>query len=172
MIKILLLTLFLFSCKSQEKIAARKAAKEEAARQEHMKLLQEVRDKLPCVPVTIIKGVTTYLPGEVIPCPPVDSAGNTGSVQCPDQEVRVDTLKVADESALWAVRDSLEASDYRWIQLLNEYNKEAANADKVEAELKEEKKDRNWWRSRAIATWSILGLLAGGAIFSKIKGII
>ncbi len=157
----------LFGCRSPEKIAARKAAKESAARQKEMVQLQKVREALPCVPVQPLRlGITQYLPGEKIPCNGKDSA------TCPDQKFRVDTMPVLDMAALKAVRDSLAEANLKCDKLLDRYTDEAAKNDKLQAELKGEKSDKDAWKKRAWLTWIGISLVVGGGIFSKIKGLI
>lgn len=159
--------MLVIGCRSPEKIAARKAAKEAAARQKEMAQLQKVREALPCVPVQPLKqGITQYLPGEKIPC------NGRDSVKCPDQKVRVDTLQVEDQAVLKSVRDSLDQMEYMWDQMREQYTDEAKRNDKLQLELKEAKDDKGAWQKRALYTWAGLGLLTAGAIFSKIKGII
>ncbi|WP_343692754.1 hypothetical protein [Chitinophaga sp.] len=163
----ILFFLLVIGCRSPENIAARKAAKDAAARQKEMVQLQKVREALPCVPVQPLKqGITQYLPGEKIPC------NGRDSVKCPDQKVRVDTLQVEDQAALKAVRDSLAEANLKCDKLLDKYTEEAAKNDKLQANLKDVTFDKNAWKKRAWLTWVGISLVVGGGIFSKIKGFI
>lgn len=164
---IIILLLLVIGCRSPEKIAARKAARDALAREKAMVQLQKVREALPCVPIQPLKlGITQYLPGEMIPCSGKDSA------KCPDQKLRVDTLLVLDMAALKAVRDSLDQANYLHNKLLDKYTAEADLNDKLQAELKEAEEDKNAWKQRAWYTWVCMALFIGGGIISKIKGFI
>lgn len=166
-INAILFLLFIGACRSPEKIAARKAAKESEARQKEMVQLQKVREALPCVPVQPLRhGITQYLPGEVIPCNGQDST------KCPDQQYRVDTLPVLDMVALKAVRDSLAEANTRCNNMLDRYTEETGRNDKLQTELKEAEGEKSKWEKRAWCTWLGIGLVIGGGIFSKIKGLI
>jgi len=158
---------------SAQKVAERKAAKEEVARQKEMLLLQKTRQQLPCDSVKIIEGKTVYLLGDSIQYP-VYVSGDTiiKWLKCPPSKNRVDTFVKLDQAALQALRDSLATSEYRWTLMLDQYNNEVSRGDKAAVDLKAAKEDKSWWETRAIATWAVLGLLIVGAIVSKIKGII
>lgn len=151
------------SCASTEKIAARKAAKEEKARQEEMVMLQKVREQLPCDPVKIIQGKTIYLPGDSVPCPGA-KPGDTIWMKCPPQGIRVDTFIKLDQAALKAARDSALSAGFEAFQLRDavlDLNKENASLRADNASLKKFK------------TWIIVilsALFAGVVLFHFIKG--
>lgn len=147
---LLFLTLFLSGCRSEAEIAKSEAIKAERARQKEKVQLQKVREQLPCIPLKIIQGQTVYLPGDSVPC----TAG-----KCPPMGIRVDTLKILDEAAIKAVRDSLEQAIYitelkdtHILQLQAEYGKQLARADKEVA-------DKKYWRR--IVLWGT-GVIAAG----------
>jgi hypothetical protein len=164
LILVVILGAALLSCRSQAEIAAAKArkqaVKDSTEREQRMHLYHQVRVALPCVPDTIIRGITVYLPGDSIPCPP--------GGKCPPQGVRVDTLKVRDEIALAAVRDSLAHAQYlngikdaHILALQDNYDKQLHRANK-EAET------ASFWRR--IVLWTA-GIIAGAfAIWFLVGG--
>jgi hypothetical protein len=149
--------------------AARKAAQEEAARQEHLRVLAETRAALPCVPVGgIIKGITQYLPGEKIPCPD-NGTGKRDSVKCPATEFRVDTAKILDMVGVQQYKDSLKSYRY-YLQLATDtILKKDAQLRQVEAKvlyLNEKIKDKN-----KHLLWAYLGI-AGLGVWSFRKPLL
>lgn len=128
---IIITTSLLSGCASPEKIAARKAQKEENARQGEMSLLAKVREKFPCDTGKVLQGRTVYLTGDSIPYPVIVQGKEViRYVQCPPSKFRVDTLPIIDRAALQASRDSTLSALFTAHQLedgILDLNKENAS---------------------------------------------
>lgn len=77
-----------------------------------------------------------------------------------------------DSAWLKQYQDSLASERYICDLAREQAAGEAERADKAEAVLSQTNDEKGYWQRAAMVTWGILAVLAGGAIFSKIKGII
>lgn len=155
--------LLLGGCRSSAEIATAKARRQAVAdsmaRAERLRQLQAVRKELPCVPLTVIRGQTVYLPGDSIPCTP--------GMKCPPPGIRVDTLPYLDEAALQALRDSLVQTDYLlglkdgYILDLQASAAGHASREQTAAEAVAKWRGRFWWLAGGI-----LALIAGALLLT------
>lgn len=92
-------------CRSAEKIAERRQAREdERMLRQHAESIRQAdlaRKLRPCITMEVRPGGVERIPGAVIRCP--DGTEH----QCPASERKVDTIPVIDMAMVSAVRDSL-----------------------------------------------------------------
>lgn len=163
-----ILIIWLWGCKSAERIAREKATKQEAARQQEISLIEKTRRLYPCDTFRI-KSTDTLLqliPGDTVRVGEMVYIHDTAVVK------RIITKYVLDSAWLLQYQDSLASERYICDLAREQAGGESQRADIAEAVLSQTKDEKGYWQRAAMITWGILAVLAGGAIFSKIKGII
>lgn len=140
------------------------AAEQDRLRAQRMEQLQEVRKQLPCVPDTVRQGVVQYLPE--------DTLYQADTMIITRNTLRVDTMRVLDEAALAALRDSLAQAQYvlglkddhilalqrNYVETQDDYKQAMAIADKW--------RTRFWWLlSSGVVIFLLLEILGGKASF-------
>lgn len=162
-----ILIICLWGCKSAEKIAREKAAKQETIRQQKISLIEKTRRLYPCDTFRV-KSTDTLL--QFIPS---DTVRIGEAVYVHDTAIikRTVTKYVLDGAWVKQYQDSLASERYICDLAREQAAGEAKRADKAESLLSETKDDKGYWHRAAMITWGILAVLAGGTIFSKIKGI-
>lgn len=163
-----ILSIWLCGCKSAEKIAREKAAKQETARQQEISLIEKTRRLYPCDTFRIKSTDTLlqFIPGDTVRVGEAVYVHDTSVIK------RTVTKYVLDSAWLKQYQDSLASERYICDLAREQTAGEGLRADKAEAVLSQTKDDKTHWQRAAMITWGILAVLAGGAIFSKIKGII
>lgn len=174
----ILILILATGCRSAEKIAERRQAREdERMLRQHVENIRQAdlaRRLRPCITMEVRPGVIERIPGAVIRCP--DGTEH----RCPDSERKVDTLPIIDMSMVSAARDSLRIEQITTEQLrrqasalqqqIVQLSAEKASQEQRNEELQAEKKKES--RQKWI-TWGILIALAAGSItFSVAKKFI
>jgi len=167
-----LLLLFCF-CRSSKDIEKRKLKKEYETRQKDIEEREAFRKKYPCDTATntILRTDTIVqygTPDTII------GPGDTIYIHRPSTITRyVDKIiTVIDEAQVKNARDSIAQFDYQLSQITELANKQAADLESKETQLKTYSKTQHVWMWRAIGTWIALALFTGGLVFLKIKSII
>lgn len=164
---LLLICLLLVGCKSAEKLAAERAAKDELARQNEMPILEKTRQELPCDTFrTRTDTLIQFIKGEPV------RVGDTTYVH-DTTIIRIPTTKfVVDSAWVKQYRDSLASERYAGDLARQDGNEQAKRADKAEGENKALKEDRDLYRRITWIGGGLITLLLGAGIVLKIKGII
>ena len=161
---ILIICLLLAGCKSAEKIADEKRAKQAQQIDEEMRMLKKMRAMFPCdttsqvdtlIELHFVKGDTVYSPGGV------------KVVHDTIQRTITKTIKVIDEGHLQALRDSVTHIGYLYDLAAQAAAEQAKRADKAETQLTEAKKDKGYWQRASIITWVAMGVVGGAGIALK-----
>lgn len=152
------------SCKSSKEIAA----ENERRRQEHMALLEETRKTHPCDTSRIysVDTLTQVIPGDTIHIGSITIVHDTLVIK------KSVTKFILDSAWLQLYRDSLASINYAFDVAREDGVAQTKRADKAEAQLPQLKEDKGYWKRAALITWCVLSALIGGAVFSRIKGII
>lgn len=152
-------------CKSAEKIASEKAAKEDIARKERIKLMETARKEFPCDTVTkyYVDTLVRVLPGDTT------IVNDTVYIRLPGKEItRTQVQTIIDRIEVEKLTLQLESMQYA-AQLQAEENIEQ---DETIIELREKNSDLKNHLVKLLAALIGLGLLILVYIFVKIKGLI
>lgn len=152
------------SCRSSKEIAA----ENERRRQHHIALLEETRKEHPCDTFRTysVDTLLQFVPGDTI------RIGQQVIIHDTAMLKRTIVKFVLDSAWLQQYRDSLASVNYAFDLAREDATAQAKRADRAETLLTQLKGDKGYWQRAAIITWCFLSVLIGGAIFSKIKGII
>lgn len=159
------LLILIVGCKSAEKLAAQRAAKEEIARKERIQLLKDAREAYPCDTVTeyITEVKERILPGDTTV---IDSVVY---ITLPGKEVtRTKIQTIIDRIEVEKLHMQLESMQYA-AQLQAEEN---IQQDETIQELREKNSDLKDLNIKMLAPLIVMGLLILGYIFVKLKGLI
>lgn len=162
---ILIICLLLAGCKSAEKIADERRAKQAQQVDEEIRMLKKMRAMFPCdtssqidtlIELHFVKGDTVY------------ALGGVKVVHDTIQRTITKTVKVIDEGHLQALRDSVAHMGYIYDLAAKAATEQAKRADKSETQLQEAKKDKGYWQRASIITWVALGVVGGAGIALKL----
>lgn len=153
-----ILIIWLWGCKSAEKVAREGATKQEAARQQEISLIEKTRRLYPCDTFRI-KSTDTLLqviPGDTVRVGEMVYIHDTAVVK------RIVTKYVLDSAWLLQYQDSLASERYICDLAREQAQGEGQRADKAEASAKAAKEDVTYYKRIVIVGGVVLGLLIGG----------
>lgn len=161
-----ILIILLWGCKSAEKIAREKAAKQETARQQEISLIEKTRRLYPCDTFRIKSTDTLlqFIPGDTVRVGEMVYVHDTAVIK------RTVTKYVLDSAWLKQYQDSLASERYICDLAREQAAGEAERADKAEASVKAAKEDVTYYKRTVIIGGVVLGLLIGGIGALKIIG--
>lgn len=150
------------SCRSSKEIAA----ENERRRQEHIALLEEIREKHPCDTFRAysIDTLLQYVAGDTVRIGERVFVHDTAFIK------RTVIKFVLDSAWLQQYRDSLESANYLFDLARHDANIQASRADKAEASAKSAKEDMVFYRRIVFIGSIALGLFIGGFGALKIFG--
>lgn len=161
--RFLLLAILLFGCKSAEKLAKERLAKEERDRQAEISLIEKTRQRFPCdTPRTTTQTITEYLSGDTTYLDSVAFIHDTTRVTV------FKTKYIIDSAWVQQYRDSLAASYYAFDIAKQDASDQAKRADKAEAKLAVSEKEADLYRRIVFWGGGILAALIGAGIALKL----
>jgi hypothetical protein len=152
-------------CKSAEKLAAQKAAKEDVARKERIQLMQDARKAYPCDTVTkyYVDTLEKVLPGDTT------VINDTVYIRLPGKDITHTKVQtIIDRIEVEKLTMQLESMQYA-AQLQAEENIEQ---DETIMELKEKNIQLKDYQVKLLAAHIGMAILILVYIFIKIKGLI
>lgn len=165
----------IYSCASPEKIAIKKAKKQNEATLKHIQLLREARKAFPCdtniISITTESDTTSHKPDTVY--------SDMGRIIYRDRTIENTvnhTIYVRDRAAEEEKSDSINALMFQYTTLQNTFNEYVHNEDEKTARTQAEIKQKDEkiaelkpWKNKVLLFGGILGAACIAIIVLKIK---